>query len=184
MYHVFESKRFKPVRVYTESAVVEGLLSLSLGRTLDELNAARPFLMLDSPTVQSGCLTLGESQVAINKSEVLFAVELEDLGVEPSTVSMAPDTRGFLRAALSFRIHDCSVNGYVHTFEGSDPLVRLQQPDVRFIAVTGATVTGPGIDLEVPFIGINCFHVLAAQESFRVTAVMEEDATTEGSVHT
>jgi hypothetical protein len=57
-------------------------------------------------------------------------------------------------------------------------MTRLNQASHPFIALTMATIAGRGIELCLPFVAVNRFHVVAAQELFCVSMVEEGAAGT------
>jgi len=173
---VFENKHVRAVRVFTEGATFDGLLSLTLlGRTLDELNASsRIFLPLESPAVVSGEFPLASSQLAVNKASILFVLELDDPGTGQALPHNSPHARRFARSVLSLRLRGYRIDGHVQVVERGDALGRLNQAGHPFLALTSASVVGPGIEFATPFLAVNRNHVLFGQETFRLRAAMEE----------
>jgi hypothetical protein len=172
----FENRIVRPIRVFIRRLTFDGLLSISLGgRTLDELNAAaRPMLTLNSPSVVGGTWSLGEGPLLVNKASILFVTEIPELGAPLEKSDAEPELKRFGRSAIRLRLEDYDVEAYVHTTQGGDSLGRLSQASHPFIALNAATVTGPGADMTVPFLAINRVRVLAAQELFSVSAILEE----------
>lgn len=172
----FENRVVRPIRVFARGLTLDGLLNVSLGgRTLDELNAAsRPALALTSALVVAGDWTIGDGPILIHKAAILCVTEIPDLGARLPGGRAEPEIRRFGRSAIRLRLEDWTIEAYVHTSHGSDPLARLSQAGHPFIALNAATLTGPGIDLSVPFLAVNRTHVLAAQELWSVDAVADE----------
>ncbi len=181
---VYENKVIRPVRVFTERLAFDGLLNISLGsRTLDELNlSGRAFLTLSSPSVFSGTWTPGDGPIAINKADILFVIELSDLGATLGKQSADPELHRFARAAVRLLVRDYTVEGYVYTVSGGEALGRLNQAGHPFLALNAATVIGGGSEFSTPFLAVNRSRVSAAQEILRVSAVLEEVATDQGDV--
>ncbi len=160
------------VRIFTERAAYDGLLTL-LGRTLDELNApSRIFLLLDSPSVAHGDAIVNSSQLAINKSSILFAMECDGPAAVPADLYSYLDRRRQTHSVLSLSARDFMIEGSVHILESGNAMMRIYQPGHPFIALTAASIVGPGIELATPFLAVNRNHVLSAQETFRLSAVM------------
>jgi hypothetical protein len=180
--NLFENRIVRPVRIVTDNLTVDGLLNISLGaRTLDELNlTSRPFLVLSDPILQSGAWDMDEGPVVINKSFIVFVLEIPDLGAKLSAVAEEPEMRQFARAALRLRTRDHSIEGYIHSGAGSSSLVRLNQATHPFMAIQSVTVKGPGGDFGAPFLAVNRGHIVSAQEMFNISAVPEEVAVTSG----
>ncbi len=184
MANVFENRIVRPVRIVTEQITFDGLLNISLGaRTLDELNlTARAFLILSNPVLQAGTWDLAEGPMVINKSSILYLIEIPDLGATLGRGAEEPELRRFGRAAIRLWLRDCAIEGYVHTGPGNSSLLRLNQATHPFIALQSATVKGPGTDFSAPFLAVNRGHIVAAQEMFSVSAVLEEVAAGPGDV--
>lgn len=178
MAHVFENRVVRPVRIFTEQLLFDGLLNISLGaRTLDELNlTARAFLTLASPRVLGGAWDIGEGPVAVNKASILFVLEIPDLGAELQKTDEDPEMRRFGRAAVRLRVRDYAVEGYVHVGPGGNSLLRLNQSAHPFIALQSAQVSGPAAEFSTPFLAVNRLQILSAQEQFSVNLVAEEVA--------
>ncbi len=182
MANVFENRVVRPVRIVTEQLTFDGLLNISLGaRTLDELNlSARTFLTLSNPLLVSGAWELSEGSAAINKSSVLFVLEIPDLGAQLTRSDEDPELRRFGRAAVRMRVRDYTIEGYIHVGPGGNSLLRLNQAAHPFIALQSAAVTGPGMDFNTPFLAVNRPQILSAQELFSVNLVAEEVAAGSG----
>jgi len=176
--NVFENRIVRPVRIVTEKLTFDGLLNISLGaRTLDELNlTSRPFLVLSNAVLQSGSWEVGEGPVVVNKSFIVFVLEIPDLGAAPGGTAEETEMRRFGRAAIRLRTRDHAIEGFVHTGPGSGSLMRLNQATHPFIALQSATVKGPGTEFGTPFLAVNRAHIVSAQELFSVSAVPEEVA--------
>jgi hypothetical protein len=74
------------------------------------------------------------------------------------------------------RIAEFDIQGFLHLRGVRDPLVWLNQSRQPFLALTAASVIGPGVEFAVSFIAINPRHMLAAQ-CLRIGAEGVEDAT-------
>lgn len=170
------------MRVFTERLAFDGLLNISLGgRTLDELNlSGRAFLTLTTPSVFSGSWTPGDGPIAINKADILFVIELPDLGARLEKQSGDPELHRFARAAVRLLVKDYTVEGYVYTVSGGDTLGRLNQAGHPFLALNAATVVGGGSEFSTAFLAVNRSRVSAAQEILSVSAVLEEVAADQG----
>jgi len=175
MSKVFENKVVRPVRIFTEHLILDGLLNISLGgRTLDELNLeARTFLTLVTPRLVGGSWEMTDAPVAVNKGTVLFVLEVPDLGATIGRTDEDPELRRFGRAALRLRVGGYTVEGYVHTGPGGSSLMRFNQTAHRFIALQSVVVTGSGPEFSAQFLAVNRTLVLSAQEMFSVNPVPE-----------
>jgi hypothetical protein len=174
--NVYENRVVRPVRIFAESLVFDGLLNVSLGaRTLDELNSsARTFLTLATPRLISGSWELSDAPVAINKKSVLLVLEIPALGVTLGRTDEEPELRRFGRAAIRLRVGGYAVEGYIHTGPGGSGLMRLNPDAHPFFALQSAVVVGPEADFSMAFLAVNRAHVLSAQEMFSVNLVSEE----------
>lgn len=164
-----------------ERMTIDGLLDVYLGwRTQDELNAAgKPTLTLHSPEVVNGDWELGDGPIVINKPSILFATEIPDLG---ASLTKKPDSsrRGrFDYAAIRLSLGAFKAEGYVYTSHGVDAMGRLSQASHTFVALTAASVVGPGVDVVLPFVAINRLRVVVAQELFNVSSVEEDEVAPE-----
>ncbi len=184
MPNVFENRIVRPVRIVTENITFDGLLNISLGaRTLDELNlTSRPFLVLSNSVLQTGTWDVSDGPVVINKSFIVFVVEIPDLGAPLGGAAEEPEMRRFGRAALRLRTRDHAIEGFVHSGPGSSSLARLNQATHPFIALQSAAVKGPGAEFSTPFLAVNRAHIVSAQEMFNVSAVPEEVAAGSGDI--
>ncbi len=167
MSEFFENRSVRPVRVFTEKAVFDGLLTLALGaRTLDELNqSARSLLRLNSPSVISGDWRLAAGTLAISKSSILFAMEIPDLGAPLGKNTDEPEMHHFARSVLRLRVTSFELQGFVYTIRVADPLMRLSYTTpYSFLALSAASLLGHDIDCAVPFVAVNRPHIQVAQE--------------------
>ena len=182
MSNPLENRIVRPVRIVTDNLTFDGLLNITLGaRTLDELNlTSRTFLVLSNPILQSGAWNMDEGSVVINKSFIVFVLEIPDLGAKLGGVAEEPEMRRFARAALRLRTRDHAMEGYVHSGPGSSSLARLNQATHPFIALQSVTVKGPGGEFAAPFLAVNRAHIVSAQEMFNISAVPEEVAAAAG----
>lgn len=177
-----ENRVVRAIRVFTETLTFDGLLNVSLGgRTLDELNAAsRPMLTLNSPRAEAGGWAPGDGPLLVNREAILFVVEIPEPGATLGKSEAEPELQRFDRSAIRLRVGPYDVEAYVHTSHGANPLVRLSQSVHPFIALNAANVSGPGVEMTVPFLAAHRAHVLVAQELFSVSAVPEEMAVASG----
>jgi hypothetical protein len=174
----FENRIVRPVRVFTGLVTIDGILTVGLGgRTLDELNqGARAYLTLTLPLLVTGQTPLEKGPLSINKSNIIFALEIPDLGAKIESQPMEPEVHR-ARSVVRIRTADYTIEGYVHTWGGGDALGRLTQPGTpRFLALSPATIAGPDIDCAVSFVAVNCAHVTMAQEILSIDAQPEESA--------
>jgi len=65
--------------------------------------------------------------VVINKSFIVFVLEIPDLGAPLGGAAEEPEMRRFGRAALRLRTRDHAIEGFVHSGPGSSSLARLNQ---------------------------------------------------------
>jgi hypothetical protein len=183
MSNVFENRVVRPVRIFTDDLILDGLLNISLGgRTLDELNLeARTFLTLATPRLMGGSWEMTDLPLAVNKGAILFVLEVPDLGVTIGRTDDDPELRRFGRAAIRLRVGAYTIEGYVHTGPGGSSLMRFNQTAHRFIALQSVVVTGSGSEFSAPFLAINRTRVLSAQEMFSVNLVAEPVAAGSGA---
>jgi hypothetical protein len=175
----FENRVLRPIRVYMDRMTLDGLLNVYLGwRTQDELNSVgRPTLTLESPQVVAGEWNLDEGPIVINKSSILFATEIPDVGATLSREPIPPQEERFDYSAIRLNLGAFDAEGYVYTSQGVSAVGRLSLASHTFIALRGASIVGPDVDVVLPFVAINRFHVVVAQELFSVSAVQEEETT-------
>jgi len=178
----YENRVLRPLRVFTDGLVLDGLLNATLaGRTLDELNnSGRPMLALLSPKVMAGDWVVDEGSIVVNKAAIMMVAEIPDLGASLTGPHSEPELQKFGRAAVRMRLRSYNLEAYVVTSQGGDPLVRLSQGSHSFMALNNVKIAGPGVDLSVPFLAVNRQHVLAGQELYSVNAVPEEVAAGSG----
>ena len=176
MTQAFKNKALMPLRIFTGWATYDGLLTISLNfRTQDELNLeARRFLTLSSPTVFAGRWPLEAGPFAINKSAILFVLELPDLGATLGMESVEPDLGRYPHAMIRLRVGEFRIQGYVHTIQIGEPLSLLQQTGHSFFAITAATINGPGTDCASPFVAVNRSHIDVVQEILSIEATAED----------
>jgi hypothetical protein len=118
------------IRVFTDRAVFDGLLRLSvLGRTLDELNlTSRGFLLLESPTLAADPASVIAPQIAINKGSILFVFE-HDLGdAVPSDLRKGAEKNRIAQSVLHLSTPEYAIEGNVHVFQSGHPLARIYMP--------------------------------------------------------
>jgi len=154
----------RAVRARTTFGDVDGWLQTSpVLRTLDDLNAKdRDFLVLCDPSGDLEHIHIRGGRLAVNKSSILFVSE-KDAFTRPK--GAAPVDAGlFSRAAVALWIGDFQVSGFVHVPRGAAALRRLNQLSDSFIAVTSASVTGPGFEQNLPFVAVNRSRILAVED--------------------
>jgi hypothetical protein len=154
---------WRALQVRTFGGQVEGWLQTSpLLRTLDDLNVvSRDYLVLRDPRGDLGAIRPRGGRLAINKATVLFVSETPDSGAPvPARVNAGL----FSRAAVALWVGGFQVSGFVHVPRGGVALARLNQVTQPFIAVTSASVTGPGVEMELPFVAVNRARVDAAED--------------------
>lgn len=149
------------VRVYTQNGCVEGQLDSSIVvRLLDDLNVDRPFLTLYDLVGCAGRWPCHDGTLAIRRDSVLFVLELSEPPPRPGNPSAAFQGH-FNRARVDFQVAEFSISGMLHVPLGGAPMALLQHESHSFVALTSATITGPELEIEVPFLAINRRHVLA-----------------------
>jgi len=168
----------RPVRIQTQHGVIEGYLtSSSMIRLLDDLNLVNhSFRTVQSPVVTGTDWDVEDSPLAIHRDSILFVSERDDAPPLPSNPAAKAITARYSRRTLRLRIGPFVVEGLVHVPPGGTALSRLFHERHPFMALTEATVTGPGPCLGVPFIAINRAHVTAAQELARGVEELVEEA--------
>lgn len=153
----------RAIHVRTVFGDVDGWLQTNpILRTLDDLNAvARDFLVLREPRGNFESIHLRGGRLALNKASVLFANEIE---ATPPSRTSSLEAGLFSRAAVALWIGDYQISGFVHVPRGGAALSRLDQTGQPFLAVTSASVTGPGCELSLPFVAVNRARILAAED--------------------
>ena len=149
------------LHIQSLQGTVEGILKTSPSlRTLDDLNlVARNFVTLHDPRVDGEQWGDARTRMALSKASILFVVE-DNATLSPR--SIAPET--YRRAPLRLRIADFDVQGFLHVPHGGDPMQRLNQDGHPFVALTSASVIGPGVELAVPFLAVNRQRIALAVE--------------------
>ena len=175
MSDAIEGQIHRPVRVQTRHGVIEGYLtSSSMIRLLDDLNLVNhSFRTIQSPVVSDTDWSVENSPLALHRDSILFVSERDDAPPPPSNPAAKAITARYSRRTLRLRIGPYVVEGFVHVPPGGTALSRLFHERHPFMAVTEATVTGPGVDLDAPFIAVNRVHVTAAQELVREATKQE-----------
>ena len=140
---------------------IEGVLRTSPSlRTLDDLNlVARNFLTLHGPSVDGERWGDQQTRMALSKASILFVIE-ETGTLGPRSID--PET--YRRAPLRLRIADFDIQGFLHVPHGGDPMQRLNQDGHPFVALTSASIVGPGVELAVPFLAVNRQRIALAVE--------------------
>jgi len=149
------------LHIQSLQGVVEGVLRTSPSlRTLDDLNlVARNFVTLHDPSVDGQQWGDQQTRMALSKASILFVIEdTEALG--PRTID--PET--YSREPLRLRIAEFDIQGFLHVPHGSDPMQRLNQDGHPFVALTSASIVGPGVELAVPFLAVNRQRIALAVE--------------------
>jgi hypothetical protein len=176
--HIYQNRVVQPVRAFTGLAAFDGLLTLSLGqRTLDELNLAdRPLLVLEEPVVHSGRAGLVEGTLAVSKSAILFTVEIDAVGADLHGGTPEPEAepKQAFRSLLRLRIGEYTLEGYMHMPPGISFINRMSQARRRFVALTSASIDGPGVSGVAHFVAANWAHVLSAQEVLSIESISED----------
>lgn len=150
------------VRLQTFDGKVEGRLRMSaVLRMLDAINMdGRRFITLHAPTTSESGWSFGNDAVAVNKDAVLFAVQCDEHD--------RPGPRGapsvFFPAQVRLRVKQFSIQGCLHVAAEGSPMKWLNGYPHEFVALTSATLSGPGVDLQVPFVAVNRKYITAAQE--------------------
>jgi hypothetical protein len=147
------------VRIQTQQGEVEGWIAVAPStRTLDDLNLiTRDFIHVRPGSVRIEGWAHGAGTVAINKSTILYVIELSPL--KPRT---APAGR-YERAPIVLAVGPYGVRGFVHVPPGGDPLARLNVGRHPFIALTSVSIVGPDRELATGFLAVQRQHVIAAQ---------------------
>jgi hypothetical protein len=126
------------------------------------LNVVSPgFLPLDVDQVTVDGWFNVQGRASINTSSILFVRELSE---PPTRGGQRVEAARFSRAAVRLRVGDYEVRGFMHVPGRGDPTWRLNHEKCKFIAVTSASVVGPGVEFATPFLAVNRQHISAAQE--------------------
>lgn len=154
----------RPLRLVTRFGIVEGVLRTSpMLRVLDDINVmSRNFITLHSPVTYTEDWPDDGGPLAVNRSSVLFVVELEPPPPRPGG-PMAGELTRFTRAPLRLRVGEFTIEGFVHVPPGGNAMSRLYQDSRPFLAVTSARIQGPSVEDEIGFVAVHRSHVLAAQ---------------------
>ena len=149
------------LHIQSLQGTVEGTLRTSPSlRTLDDLNlVARNFVTLQGPSVDGERWGDSQTRMALSKASILFVVEDAETA---SPRSIDPET--YRRAPLRLRIADFDVQGFLHVPHGGDPMQRLNQDGHPFVALTSASVVGPGVEMAVPFLAVYRQRIALAVE--------------------
>jgi hypothetical protein len=151
------SNERRSVLVHTIRGPIEGHVRVNHGvRTLDWLNLTRRFVPLEASDSVGGDWPPGPGRVGLNKALIQFVAELCD---QPETDPRVEATH-YSREAVSLKLEDCDVTGYLHVRDINDPLLRLSRSDDSFIALTSASAVGPDFELAATFLAVNPAHVL------------------------
>jgi hypothetical protein len=144
------------------SGRVEGTMRLGPTlRTLDDLNIGREFLALRTPSVVPASFSAGSGRFEINKSAVVLVTEnVKDESERPP----ARPQGYYSRVPLHLLVGDYDVHGMFHVPPGGDAITRLVQERHTFIALTTASVEGPGVSFTTPFLAVNRSFVRMVQE--------------------
>jgi hypothetical protein len=167
----------RPVRVQTPRGVVEGYLnSSSMIRLLDDLNVVNhAFRTIQSPVVDTeGWEVEEDGPLAVHRDSILFVMEREDAPPLPADRPGAIEAARHTRAAMRLWVGEFVIEGFVHVAPGGTPLSRLFHSRHPFMALSSATVIGPGGTIETPFIAVNRSHVTSAQELDRDPPPLED----------
>ena len=172
------------IKLFCLNGIIEGTLGWgTLFRTLDELNlASREFVLLHSPTVTGTAWPIEGSPLAINKSSILFALELSD---NPYKSDGRAEVSLYRRVPVRIFMAEYTVQGLMYIPAGGDPMRKFNQGDASFIAVTSASIMGSQVQLSVPFVAVNLSHVVVAyaepEEKEKTDPVAETEAFHEDS---
>jgi len=163
MAEIDETRRNRRLRVQTTRGCLEGLIRTSpVVRTLDDLNVvARNFVTLHEPRAMSGDWSLEGGSVALAKSAILYVFELDEPAPQSRVIR---DGARLFRSAVLLWLAEFSIRGFVHVPAGGSAMARLNQQSHAFIAVTSASVVGPGTELALPFVAVNREQIIAAEE--------------------
>jgi hypothetical protein len=152
----------RPVRVQTTHGAVEGMLRVPRKvRTLDELNLpAQRFLRvrIADSTLASSCFEAGS--LDIHKESILF---LTDSAGPQVAGDRRVERLHFLRTAVRLKVGDFEIQGFLHVRGVRDPITWLAHARQPFLALTAASVVGPGTELALPFLAVSPRHVVVAQ---------------------
>lgn len=152
----------RPVRVRTAHSAFEGTISISPDiRTLDQLNiASDKFLRIHTP---ESCLPdcgFDVGTIGVNKEFIFFITEVKDC--HPTT-DQRHERSHFLRKAIRLRLGEFDIQGFLHVRGLRDPMIWFSQTRQPFVALTSASVVGPGTEFASSFVAVNPRHVLAVQ---------------------
>ncbi len=129
-------------------------------RTLDDLNVVSKYFVVvhDAELSATGWSFEGRT-LAINKNAILFATE-----ITAYVPRREQHHGGYTRQAVRIQVAKFEIEGFVHVPHGGSALVRLNQDTHPFIAMTSASVAGPGAPFATPFLAVNRRQIQAAQE--------------------
>lgn len=178
MIPVYNNRLVRPVRVITEGAVCDGLLTVGLGqRTLDELNQdARPFITLHDARAITGRIDVVAGPLAVNKAGIVMLMEIPEIGAALSL--KRPDTvmNRNARAVVRLTAGPFVLHGEVPAMPGSDVLMRLNRAGTRFVALTSVSLEGLGMKGSAPFVAVHWPHVSTVQVEMAIEAQPEDPA--------
>ncbi len=152
----------RSVHIRTTFGAIEGILASSgMLRLLDDINVvAKRFLTVHDPLLISGSWACGDGPIVVSKSSVLYVRELQGCAPPPNNRRVS---NHFTRSPVELLMQEHAVHGFVHVPPGGDPMMRLNQGEHAFVALTSASVIGPGDELATPFLAVNRGHILAAR---------------------
>ena len=158
------ARQERPVQVVTAFGTIEGRIRCSPSiRTLDDLNLpGAAYLVIHEPAGSGVGMSAAPAQspLAVQKEAILFARELQGAPPPPRRAG----AEKFWRSVVEYRVAQYFLRGTVHIQPGGEPISRLNQRTHLFLALTSASVEGPGLSLEVPFLAVNRLHILSARE--------------------
>jgi len=147
----------RSVLVHTIRGSIEGHVRVNQGvRTLDWLNLTRRFVPLEASDTTFGDWPPGPGRVGLNKELIQFVAEL----CEGPEADPRVEATHYSREAVSLKLENCDVTGYLHVRDTHDPLLRLSRSEDSFIALTSASAVGPDFELAATFLAVNPAHVL------------------------
>lgn len=171
MHHPNVEEEQRPIVLRTLEGEIVGTLPVNPdSRTLDWINREGGYLSIVAESLKLPDCNLEPGEMAVNSASVIFVAE-RTLG-SPRTDRRVEATH-FRRCAVTLRVADCDIHGYVHVRDTMGIVRHLTRAAGPFFAVTAASIVGPDFELITNFVAVNASHVVAIQS---VDALLDTQA--------
>ena len=154
------SEATRRVVVGTVNGLVEGNLRSGSLRTLDFLNRGMGKLVtLLDPKVTGARWQPESASVGLCVTGILWAAEIEAMRPGANRRWVPPQNRCGIRISLP----GYELRGFLHTPAQGDPIMRLNQDQACFFALTSASVIGEDSEFAAAFVAVNKNQVFAIE---------------------